>query len=341
MPYLKVFTLPSNGEMGGVASGTEQYYSYDYGNIHIVSLDSQLSAMDDEQRETMKEWLIEDLSFNYGDWTFVFFHHPIFSTAANHDSVFEIREVYMRETFVPVFEEYGVDIVYSGHTHSYERSYYVTGHHGQSSTFDPQIHAELTDSGELATGNCGEAYDQINDESGLDDQVVYVVTGSAGKTSHGQEQKPCTKLPPESWTDQLGCLSPDWLQHPVHQIDYDVLGSAVLDVTEHTLTHRFISEDGEVFDEFVIERGRGYKKNHYSEMGDQDFSCSTLPEEANPEPISHASDEEGHEEGDAAEDDAAEDDTAEDDVAEGDAAEGDAAEGDAAEDDAEGQKEGE
>ena len=39
LPYLNIFTLPTRGELGGAASGTEQYYSSDFGNVHIISLD--------------------------------------------------------------------------------------------------------------------------------------------------------------------------------------------------------------------------------------------------------------------------------------------------------------
>jgi len=40
-PYYEAFTLPTQGEAGGLPSGTEAYYSFDYGNIHFVALDSQ------------------------------------------------------------------------------------------------------------------------------------------------------------------------------------------------------------------------------------------------------------------------------------------------------------
>ncbi|MEZ5449331.1 MAG: metallophosphoesterase family protein, partial [Thiolinea sp.] len=76
MPYLDIFSLPTNAESGGVASGTEQYYSLDYGNVHVVSLDSQLSARDPAQLATMKAWLQNDLDANNSDWTIVIFHHP-------------------------------------------------------------------------------------------------------------------------------------------------------------------------------------------------------------------------------------------------------------------------
>jgi len=39
-PYYDIFTFPTNGESGGTASGTEAYYSFDYGNVHFISLES-------------------------------------------------------------------------------------------------------------------------------------------------------------------------------------------------------------------------------------------------------------------------------------------------------------
>ena len=43
-PYHTMFSLPTAGEAGGVASGTENYYSFNYGNVHFISLDSQDSS---------------------------------------------------------------------------------------------------------------------------------------------------------------------------------------------------------------------------------------------------------------------------------------------------------
>ncbi|MGI9295686.1 MAG: metallophosphoesterase, partial [Pseudomonadales bacterium] len=190
VPYLDIFTLPSKGEVGGVASGTEQYYSFDYGNVHVVSLDSQLSARDKQQRTTMRKWLVEDLSNNNLDWTIVIFHHPPY-TKGSHDSDAKAAKkggidtpiVDMREEFTPVFEDYGVDLVYSGHSHSYERSYYLTGHTGDANTFDPAAHVELNAAGEPASGQEAEAYAQVSTGSKVDDKVVYTVAGSSGHVS--------------------------------------------------------------------------------------------------------------------------------------------------------------
>jgi len=255
-PYLDIFTLPGQGEAGGVASGTEQYYAFDHANVHIVSLDSQLSNRDPAQRAAMRDWLVDDLSQNRLDWTIVIFHHPPYSKGENHDSDMEQAEIDMRQTFAPVFENHGVDIVYSGHAHSYERSWYLHGHHGMSDSFDAREHTALNRRGEPALGQGDEPYTQVSASSGSDDRAVYTVAGSAGKAN---SEKPC----PEG--RMFGCTLPDWLMHPAHRKFNGGIpgarphglarrGSVVLDATEKTLTSRFVDEHGEVLDYFVITR---------------------------------------------------------------------------------------
>ncbi len=263
LPYLGIFSLPWDGSQGGVPSGTEQYYSMNYGNVHLVSLDAQLSNADDDQREAMRSWLVSDLSHNRRDWTIVIFHHPPYSKGENHNSDWEQREIDMREQFTPVFEDYGVDVVYGGHAHSYERSYYLNGHQGLSDTFDPAQHAELNDAGEPATGQGSEKYFQVSKGSGDDDKVVYTVAGSSGKAD---ELDPCPIDPETGEEPQLGCTRSDWLQHPAHHFSIAVKGSVVVDAGRRQLTSRFIDVNGEVLDEFTIKRSRRHprhKKRYY------------------------------------------------------------------------------
>jgi hypothetical protein len=255
-PYLNIFSLPAQGEAGGVASGTEQYYAFDYGNVHIVSLDSQLSNRDPVQRDTMRNWLIEDLSANQQDWTVVIFHHPPYSRGENHDSDLEPAEIDMRKAFTPVFEDYGVDVVYSGHAHSYERSWYLNGHQGAATTFNAQEHTQLNAAGEPSLGQGDEAYQQISADTGTDDKAVYTVAGNAGKAD---DENPC----PEGRS--LGCTMPNWLTHPAHRT-FDAAtpgarsnglarkGSVVLDIGKDTLTSRLVDDRGQVLDYFTIMR---------------------------------------------------------------------------------------
>ncbi len=248
MPYLDILTLPTSAELGGVPSGTEQYYSFNHGNVHVVSLDSQLSMRDALQRKAMHSWLEADLSANTMDWTIVIFHHPVY-TKGSHDSDTAVASRFgidqpildLRREFTPVFEKYGVDITFSGHSHTYERSWYLHGHRGDADTFDAQKHAELNSEGQPAIGHGDEAYHQISVSSKRDDKVVYTVAGSSGhmKMGHGK------------------------LDHPAHAVQKNdphgrhglaEMGSVVLDATTQSLTARFINEKGTVLDTVVIKK---------------------------------------------------------------------------------------
>ncbi len=235
-PYINIFTLPTNAEAGGVASGTEQYYSFNYANIHFVSLDTQATARNTTKRNAMKNWLIDDLSSSQADWNIVFFHHPPYSKGSHNSDVAGFLNVDkpmidMREEFTPIFDDYGVDLVFSGHSHSYERSYYLNGHTGLSGTFNPAIHAEHNGAGELMDGRSdgtGE-YGQITND-GLDDKVVYTVAGSSGKISGGS------------------------LNHPAHFSSLNVLGSVVLDIDQYFIQAKFIDNNGVVRDYYTVTR---------------------------------------------------------------------------------------
>ena len=255
-PYFNIFALPTQAEMGGAPSGTEQYYSVDIGTVHVIALDSQLSNADAGQRAAMRDWLIDDLMTSNQPWNIVVFHHPAYSKGEHHDSDVEQREIDMRETFAPVFEEYGVDVIYNGHAHSYERSWYLRGHYGLSETFDAARHAALDADGNPAFGHADAPYTQVSPGTGADDRAVYTVAGNSGKYD---------KFNPCQGDQRYGCTLPDWLQHPAHRTfeklaeDYEPngiarLGSVVIDVNENSLTSRFVDVNGDVLDHFVITR---------------------------------------------------------------------------------------
>jgi predicted phosphodiesterase len=105
--YFENFDLPNN----------EIWYSVDYNDIHFIILDSNISlSIESEQYE----WLDEDLqNTNIDDFIISIFHHPPFSTGPHKED-----EMNLRESIVPLFEEFDVDVVFNGHDHSYERSFY-------------------------------------------------------------------------------------------------------------------------------------------------------------------------------------------------------------------------
>lgn len=236
MPYLNIHTLPTLGENGGEPSNTEQYYSFDYGNVHVVSLDSQVSIRDSGNNATMKQWLINDLSANNSDWTIVIFHHPPY-TKGSHDSdstsggidqpIFDIRQQYTK-----IFEDHGVDLVYSGHSHSYERSFYLKGHTGLEATFAPATMAEHDSANVALTGRGAQAYQQISPNSGADDKVVYTVAGSSGQATSKAASYP----------------------HDAMAFSEILLGSVAIDASRTKLTASFINVDGAVLDDVVITR---------------------------------------------------------------------------------------
>jgi phosphodiesterase/alkaline phosphatase D-like protein len=105
------FTLPENGVKGL----EETNYFIDIQGVRVVALNS--NRMQKEQAE----WLDRTLSNNPNRWTILTFHHPIFSAARSRDN----KE--LRETWQPVFDKHKVDIVLTGHDHTYARSNLRTG----------------------------------------------------------------------------------------------------------------------------------------------------------------------------------------------------------------------
>ena len=227
-PYFDIFSFPRNGEAGGLASGTEAYYSFDVGNVHIVSLDSHDS--DRSPGGDMLTWLTNDLSATLQDWIIVIFHHPPY-TKGSHDSDSNSdsggRMNDMRENVLPILESYGVDLVLSGHSHSYERSYLINGHYGYSNTYNPATMA--VDGGSGQANNDG-AYEKevTGPNAGLG--AVYITAGSSGKISGGQ------------------------LNHPVMYYSANTLGSLAIEVDDDRLHLEFVNSNGNVDDYFTINK---------------------------------------------------------------------------------------
>lgn len=110
-PYLDNFFLPSNNPLD-----TERYYSFDYGSAHFVALDSNLSgsAFDD-----MLTWLHADLTASSMTWKVVYFHHAIYSSGPHGLDSYVMP---LRDRLGSIFEQDGVDLVFNGHDHDYERT---------------------------------------------------------------------------------------------------------------------------------------------------------------------------------------------------------------------------
>ena len=222
--YYNVFTLPKEAEAGGLRSGTEAYYSFNYGNIHFVCLDSQETSR--SPTGTMLTWLENDLADNILPWTIAFWHHPPYSKGS-HDSDSEGRMIDMRENALPILEAGGVDLMLSGHSHSYERSFLVDSHYGSSGTL---VSSMVVDGGNGRPAGDG-AYEKSAGPS-ANEGTVYAVPGSSGQTSG------------------VG-------NHPIMVVSLNVLGSMILDVNGDRMDATFLQSNGNVRDTFTIMKGSG------------------------------------------------------------------------------------
>ena len=238
--YLAMFTLPASGEAGGVPSGTESYYSFDHANIHFVCLDSDGSNR--AVGGAMWTWLESDLQATDQDWIIAYWHHPPY-TAGSHDSNTETKLVEMRTNFAPLLEANGVDLVFCGHSHSYERSFLLNGHYGISSTLVPGM---ILDAGAGDPSGSG-AYRTL---PGPNSGTVYTVAGSSGKISTGP------------------------LDHPAMFVSLLELGSVVLDVNGDVLDVSFLDDTGAILDTYRIE-STGFSFCH-GDGGDQ-AGCTACP----------------------------------------------------------------
>lgn len=108
--YTQYFSHPSS------ESGSEYYYSFDYGNVHVLVADTQGNYnVGSAQYNWIESDLISSSSDPQIDWIVVLFHLPPYSTG-RHGS-----DLSVRTKLCPLFETYGVDIVFNAHNHCYER----------------------------------------------------------------------------------------------------------------------------------------------------------------------------------------------------------------------------
>jgi len=178
--YYDIFSLPTQGQAGGLISGTEAYYSFDYANIHFVVLDSYDS--DRSTNGTMARWLRNDLAANQQHWTVAYWHHPPYSKGSHDsddDKDSEACSGEMRRVFAPILEAGGTDLVLCGHSHAYERTALIDGHYGISTNFGP---AFVKNAGE-GRKDVGQPYQKRTLGPGSHEGTVYVVAGSSGQAS--------------------------------------------------------------------------------------------------------------------------------------------------------------
>lgn len=140
-PFLDTFSLPTNGPPS-IQAG--RCYWFDYGDARFVGIDSTLDS--EPLSAAVAPWLQATLDASDTTWKFVFFHHPPWAGGSRPENP------KIRDTLVPAIEAAGVDMVFCGHNHLYERTHPIIA-------------------GEIAPSN----------------GVIYIITGAGGKTLHEEQ----------------------------------------------------------------------------------------------------------------------------------------------------------
>lgn len=230
--YYRNFSMPTEGQSGGVPSHHQAFYSFDIGNVHFLSLDSygrEISGykMYDTLSEQAK-WVKKDLENNKNKgWVVAYWHHPPY-TMGTHNSDEERDLVSIRSHFIRILERYGVDLIICGHSHLYERSRLMQGHYGLEATFDPERHNLSQSSGMYGGDENGCPY--IKD-SRTDRGTVYVVSGSSGKLGRSEASYPHDAMFYSNAT--MG-------------------GASILEVQGNRLDLKWICADGVIRDHFTM-----------------------------------------------------------------------------------------
>jgi Icc-related predicted phosphoesterase len=244
IPYYSIFSLPTDAECGGTPSGTEHYYSFDYGNIHFIMLDSY--GYDDnkllyDSTGVQAQWLKADLAKYYGKrkWSIVCLHHPPY-THGTHDSEREKDLIAIRQQITPILERYNVDVVLAGHSHVYERSFLIQGHTGLQASFA----ATAPPSGNLVSGSSARYDGTANScpyftiDTVEKHGTVYVVAGSAGQIGGSIN----AQFPLFYYKNYSGSPDGDG-------------GALYLEVQDNRLDAKFVAANGLVRDYFTIMKG--------------------------------------------------------------------------------------
>jgi 3',5'-cyclic AMP phosphodiesterase CpdA len=193
-------------------------FSFDSGTVHWTVLDA--NAYTDWTSPELKSWLVKDLeNARRATWRFVVFHHPPFHSSPSHEN-----DQWMR-ALCPTFEKYGVDIVWSGHVHNYQRSYPLRF----------TVTSPRDDKGRVGgTFQLDRAFDGVKNTRPKG--VLYIVTGAAGAGLYDT----ALEETPEKWQPFTARYLAD-----SHSL-------TVVDIQGKKLAARQIDENGKQRDAFTV-----------------------------------------------------------------------------------------
>lgn len=201
-------------------------YSFDNGAGHFLCIDANryVPVTDPE----LQAWIRDDLTRSKAKWKMVFFHQPGFNSSKTHNSEQKMR------LLAPLFEECGVDVVFAGHVHNYQRS--------KPLRFTPDDPTRQTASGLIhGTYRLDEEFDGIKKTK--PNGILYIVTGGGGASLYDKEFTD----KPEKWKND------PWATVPFTAKFYSERHSfTVVDMTADTLSIRQLNDKGEQVDRITV-----------------------------------------------------------------------------------------
>lgn len=154
----------------------EHNYSWDHGSVHFVTFDSNALA-DAERLDGLLDWVTADLTASTATWKIAVAHHPV---AGVPDKPQSPADVYYRQV-VARLRAAGVDLLMTGHSHTYARTFPLTGQLGGVATFVEQASADRFVAGQgLVQLVCGVGGVEIR--TGGFDGFPFVAAGFSGST---------------------------------------------------------------------------------------------------------------------------------------------------------------
>jgi hypothetical protein len=133
--FLQTFSVPTNS-----VTGTGHFYSFDSGNVHFVCLHvpslitfPEVAPYALAPGSTQLQWLTNDLRTTTKPWRVLFLHSPLFTSAGHRFDDFNSNGIAdrleLQEWLLPIAAEEGVQLLFSGHDHCYERFAPTNGIH--------------------------------------------------------------------------------------------------------------------------------------------------------------------------------------------------------------------
>lgn len=233
--FYKVFNTPGD-TISPLPSTSEHYYAFNYGPLHVVVLDTHMINI--TQDSELITWLQRDLQQTRQPWVIAMFHYPPYSKGTHDsDNIKDSRGRMwrVREFILPVLERGGVDLVLTGHSHSYERSHLLSCHYQDSSTFKNWM---------------------VMDAGATDKHNIHHYKKAGGRTAYGG-----TIYAVVGSSSKLDTFS---AQHPANPFAYLEYGSMIIDVKGNRMTGRFLNDKGAMIDQFILDKQSTDNYNYHS-----------------------------------------------------------------------------